>query len=1608
MGTQSRKLGRKGGRLRFAPVKAVRRFFQTSLILLLINLLVFPPWLSAQATATALTWTGAGDGGSFESPSNWNPSVTPSGAYDAYIQTLNNPTVNLTVGGFSLNSMTIGDASGDGATLNVSSNPSSRYALTLQAPNTTAATPTTDVLTINNGGTLNLQNGSSVLLDLSSGGTVTNNGSLNIGGNSTLVIQNNNRGPAPSITNNFIALGDANGAGTLNLSDGGNGSTFTISGTIQMSDNAGNLISGSDIVSNTRASGSASPVGGGTTLVLNNSATVDGAGTISVDNLTNNGFLYANGTNSLQVTGNLTNWNGSTQLTGGNYIASGSTLQLSSIGSNSIQTLSGNATVHINAGGLLTGDGSTDALSQLSNITDSGLTINATGSATTPYTITPTTGTLTITSNAGNSAFQLNGNSNVLVSGGLQVTGALEGQVTVDHGSTLTIGGNFANIDGSGVLSGGSYLVGQGSTLNYSGANITTIASGTAVTLGGPDSVGLTGQILNNGSDALASSLNTNLGNLTLQNNANVAIDIGTNSNSTFTNGISSPAQLPGAITTHDTTGDGVLNILSGSTLTIQDRSSNATANIYNYGTINLDDQSSGNQTTLAFDAGTNAKTFVLNGTGTLIGADSTAITIAGVTGSESLTNNSTIQGSAYISNFANFTNNGAINVQEQGTGMAVDLTNFGLSSVNTGTFTNGVGGTITVTDSGFYVVGSGATTLTNNGSISLNAGQCGCGGSLFLVDANQVWGNGGAAPTFTLSGTGTITMDTSGNSQIAGLTGTESLINDVGHTIQGSGSINNFVNFTNNGILNSTDGGAGLSIDLTGGESAIPNQTFTNNGTFNIAGGTTAYILTLGSQTITNNGNINIGDANGTGSLWLGSSDDGGSSATFTLTGTGTLTFNSAAGLSDIEGYIGTENLINDTPHTIAGNGDIDFFTNFTNNGTLHASGGQLQVDVGNFTNWDGTTGKLSGGTYIVDDGSSLMFTGLSLSTGQGRIHTNVGTVGTIQTLSGANVTLNGTGLLLDANSNDGLAGLTQIDQGTTGNGSLTLNNVGSSASPYTITTNALTVLANDSNLPVNGDGTTSASLNLNNSSMQISNGLGGFGDLNVQATSTQGNAPNASVVLVDSNLVVGNLSSTATSGPLGNAATLIQVSGAVTGSQLTVNGGLTNQATSTDATSVGALAQVSVSGGSTLHVTGDVLNTVTGSAANGVIEAIIDVENSTLTVDGGFTNHIDAGLAHNGFAVLQIGNGSTATVTGAFGNGAGSSVNILGSTLSTGIFTNNGNVTIRNGGTLNTSALGPVTAVQGVTTSDQTNAGFINAGTLTVGQLTKEQKGSVSTHQPTAPNTVNVTGNLFNTSAGVVNVYGAGDSINVSAPLTTCINACQQITGGLFQNDGTVNIIGNGSSIFADSYLQSGGTTTVDAGASLTAEVDIEGGLLTGGGTINGDVTIGGDGTTNGTISPGDPQSLSIIGNFAETQFGIMDLDLVVPDPGNIKGTQSDQINVTGSVTLNGTLDLTLEGGIDNFNPLLGTIFRIITWTGGQSGDFLTFNDPVFNHGSETFIESFVNNGGGNGELDLIVTGVNATPEPSTMAMFFGAALLGAGSARRKRRRVSRVNPA
>jgi hypothetical protein len=142
---------------------------------------------------------------------------------------------------------------------------------------------------------------------------------------------------------------------------------------------------------------------------------------------------------------------------------------------------------------------------------------------------------------------------------------------------------------------------------------------------------------------------------------------------------------------------------------------------------------------------------------------------------------------------------------------------------------------------------------------------------------------------------------------------------------------------------------------------------------------------------------------------------------------------------------------------------------------------------------------------------------------------------------------------------------------------------------------------------------------------------------------------------------------------------------------------------------------------------------------------------------------------------------------------------------------------------------------------------------------------------------------------------------------------------------------------------YTQTAGTTTIDGtfmSTVATSALNLNGGSLFGTGTLGFGVVDA------GTLTPADSLTaagkLAVSGNYQQNFPGVLNIAI----GGLTAGTQYDQLNVTGTANVNGTVNLSL---INGFVPTIGTTFDILTGS-SVAGNFSTVNGMHIN-GSEHF---------------------------------------------------------
>ena len=199
------------------------------------------------------------------------------------------------------------------------------------------------------------------------------------------------------------------------------------------------------------------------------------------------------------------------------------------------------------------------------------------------------------------------------------------------------------------------------------------------------------------------------------------------------------------------------------------------------------------------------------------------------------------------------------------------------------------------------------------------------------------------------------------------------------------------------------------------------------------------------------------------------------------------------------------------------------------------------------------------------------------------------------------------------------------------------------------------------------------------------------------------------------------------------------------------------------------------------------------------------------------------------------------------------------------------------------------------------------------------------------------NVTvGGVLSTQGGTVgfftNVINQGliEAATAGKTITTSISTA-------LTNTGTLRAINGGTlDIGAGDFPTNAGTITIGAGSTLDTSTT----ALTNTGILEiaGTLDLSGQTLTNSNIlGPGtSPGITTIDGDLILDTNSIVDIEISGTDP---IPPEFDIINVTGSATIDGTLNVIHFGG---YTPTLGDTFEIITAVGGTSGQFTTLNFP------------------------------------------------------------------
>ena len=1044
--------------------------FRGSLAIALVGVLCANP----AAYGGTVTWNGYGVTGgttskSWKTAANWSGGL-PGSSSDVTIDTTSGSSVatvfldtNSTIDSLYLDSVSVLTIN-SGKTLNVGS-------------------PSTSGPDLENFGTIEVKGSGKLSVDATNFGPL-NYGTLTLDPGSTMTLTNSGSNTAYSYNLGIVNMGSlAGGGATLQLSNtsGLPTSTFVLApdtATISLANNSANSITG--------VTGSE---------ILMNETVIEGAGSISHLNSVNNdnGVLWASGSRGLTVSAPLTNWSSGT-LTNGTYQAD-NTLTLSSIGSGTIGTLNG-ATVTVTGVGMVSGNGTTNALAGLSNIT--GSTLNLTN-LDLPTTITPTSGTLNVAASdlaAQNAALNVSASTLTIAGALTNTSGSVQtstisvanagtlyasgltnnGIVAVDNTSTADFSsganGSFTNLSG-GVLNGGTYQIAGNfmyapSTAGVGGGDILTIGATANVSIQGTGSMtyggvnGLTNLTTNNGtltvtqdssaipgSLALSRSLAQN-GTLNVMGGSTLTTGGLNNSGTIYIDGTSTADFSGGAFANIDGSGK-----LSGGTYTI--------AGNFTYAASSGDIKTIGANTSVELDGAVANMSYVSGGNtinglanlasnqGTLtLGADSGLGASLTVNGAFSQTGGSLIlNGSSFAAGGAFSQDAASQTVLTNSSSLtATGLNNQGFLNIDAsssanfqgGTFSNLSGGTLT---GGSYKIGG--QLWYDGGDITAIAS----GTRLELDGMGQMaYGAGGATNGILnlATNSGTLVLDQDSNSSSASLTLNGGL-SQVGGTLQ----LNNNSTLTLQGAFTQD---ASSSTQVLSG-SALIAQGLNNSGILHIDSESSASFAT-GTSTgtfanLANNGTLTGGTYQIAGSFMYdpyaasSGSNAGGdilkiaSGTSVEIDGAGSMTYSSTD--NSYQNVNGLANLETNSGTLIVGIDDAGNPGALSVNGNLAQVGGALQITGGSTLSVGGQFSQDAASTTYIDAVSTLQ-----VGTGfvnQGTL-TGSGTVMGDLTNEGVDDP-GGTGTqTIDGNFDQTLAGMLDIDvQGDGLNSSLSVDGV-------------------------------------------------------------------------------------------------------------------------------------------------------------------------------------------------------------------------------------------------------------------------------------------------------------------------------------------------------------------------------------------------------------------------------------------------------------------------------------------------------------------------------------------------------------------------------------
>ncbi len=411
--------------------------------------------------------------------------------------------------------------------------------------------------------------------------------------------------------------------------------------------------------------------------------------------------------------------------------------------------------------------------------------------------------------------------------------------------------------------------------------------------------------------------------------------------------------------------------------------------------------------------------------------------------------------------------------------------------------------------------------------------------------------------------------------------------------------------------------------------------------------------------------------------------------------------------------------------------------------------------------------------------------------------------------------------------------------------------------------------------------------------------------------------------------------------------------------GATFALTGGITigDPITRANGTGVGGLGTIqSLNGTNTLSNTVGLFSaTVNIGANNGSVLNF----NNTISEGGGSRKLTKVGLGQINFNASNTYTGLTTLALGTMGLGAGS--NAISGALQVGDGSNGfANLIYLASNQIPDNAA--VTVLDSNSTfdldgfSDTINTLSVSGGNVATGAGTLTTTGGVGAAASSTTGTI--AGNLDLPATATITVGDGSQAVDLD--ISAVISGAG--TSLTKQGAGTLRLSGN--STYNGSTTLLVGDMIVDGSIGSSSGLTVSNStILTGSGTLP-DVAL----QSGGVISPGSSPGSATSGSLSFSSGGVFSVDIT----GTTPGTQYDQLNVQGTISLGGsTLSISMP---NNYSPPSGASFTIIVNDGNDavSGTFNNLAEGAnLTSGSTTFRISYV---GGSGN-DVVLTTLGAT---------------------------------